>query len=219
MTTVLDVRDLNFVKDMPEASTSRSIRFYHKIIYQTNSNAKLTTDVPNLEFTYPAEKLCITLRCECLDAFSAVCLDMNFNTLCKVIMTAEDGTYPLSTSPEFLKYKDALDQDFCMMCFTGRLLCRCRVREMSRHEFLAEIKHFPACDACLQLSKNCSCCYKFYRLFRYYKRQVREGKVLKKLNEIKRLAYLGGSSCTVCFNCSRIAKFCICDHSYQLLYK
>lgn len=221
MTTAIKVQDIIFEGDLPQASTSKSMLFYHRFIYQTNTDAKLVTQFDNLEFTYNNDKLCIALKCDCLDSFSNTCCDLNFNILCKVIMTAIDGAYPLQ-SPSFdvaSRCVDGFNDSFCMFCFTGLLLCRCLEKALTKEEFLAEIKFFPACEACLKLSKGCECNFNFHKLYRYYMRKTSEGKILKKLNQVKRIAYVGSSNVSVCFNCNRIARFCICDPAFQLLYK
>lgn len=221
MTTSIKLEDIIFEGDLPETSTAKSMLFFHKFIYQTDCTVKLLTQMDNLEFTYNDNKLCITLKCDCLDSFSSACCDMNFNILCKVIMTAIDGTYPLSTPPldAASRCLDGFNESFCMFCFTGRLLCKCLEKELTKEEFLAELHFFPACHACLKLRRGCVCNFNFHKLYRYYRKQALEGKILKKLNQIKRIAYIGSSNVPVCFNCNRIARFCICEPAYQLLYK
>lgn len=221
MTGTIKVEDIIFEGDLPEVSTSKSLKFWHKFIYQTDVDVKLVTQLDVLQFSYNNDKLCIALKCDCTNAFSGSCCQTNFGILCKVIMTAIDGTYPLADSPvkTVSRCVDGMHDQFCSDCFTGRLLCRCLERRLSKKKFLAELIFFPACGACKVLSKHCECNFNFFKLYRFYQKLAADGKILRKMNEIKRIAYLASSNVSVCFNCSRISRFCMCEPAFQIHYK
>lgn len=225
MTSKVDVKDLILEKDLPEITSSRSIVYFHKYIYQTDVTTKLNSNYDNLEFTYLGDKLCIGLKCDCIDAFSSYCLKVNLPVLCKTLMTAIDGSYPLpdvevqnSGLKEEERNYDIFGNLFCCVCKTPPFLCVCLEEPYDRIAFVLELKSLPLCESCLNFKKKCSCNFKIQRLYKFYRSCVVNGKILKRMNEIKRLAYLGSCSVQVCFNCNRYSLHCICDENYRITY-
>lgn len=223
MTLNINLNDLIFEKDYPEVTSSRSIVYFHKFIYHADTNVELATDFKNLELTYIDNKLCIGLKCDCLAAFSVQCFDMNLAILCKVIMTAIDGSYPLSDVGSSVGLKneavvDVFNQHFCGRCYSPVFLCLCLEEALTKEAFLQKLKQLNICNACLYLQKGCTCNFKIYKLYKFYKKRIINGKVRKRLNEVKRLAYLAASSVSVCLNCNRVSIKCLCENNFQITY-
>lgn len=266
MTKVISVRDLMLEKDFPEIRSSKSIVFVHRFTYQTGVVARFESNLSNLELTYNGNHLCIGLKCDCNDGFSCDCMDYNLRIMCKVIMTALDGVYPIQDRPliagnytnegvitenystYFLSSSAAVSapapvsampvapavssapssaaldrkgetcQDFCEHCHAPDLLCRCYVPMLSKRAFLYQLRCFPLCNACLVFSRACECNFNILGLYAFYCSTARQYKVLRRMNEIKRIAYLAFCNRSVCFNCNKKAEYCICEKPYRVVY-
>lgn len=265
MTKVISVKDVLLEKDFPEIKSSKSIVFVHRFTYQTGIVARFESNLSNLELTYNGNHLCIGLKCDCNDGFSCECMDYNLQILCKVVMTALDGVYPLQDRPliagsysgdglitenytaYFLSSSAALPapvsssmpvasavtavpvsssilqkretcQDFCEQCHAPDILCRCYVPMLTKRAFLYQLRCFPLCNACLVFARACECNFNILNLYAFYCSTARQYKVLRRMNEVKRIAYLAFCNRSVCFNCNKKAEYCICERVYKIIY-
>lgn len=227
--------DIAFLKDYPELNTDSTIVFYHKFVYLTNVTEKLYCSFSNIDFSYVDDCLCITLRCACDNEFSEACLASNFRILCKAIMQVVDGAYPFSmvssfsslSSVESLEKEerrkseenlDGFNVQFCKDCFTPILLCSCLSSCLNKEDFLNQLQVFPLCRACLLFQTQCTCRYQVLRLYNFYSKYNVDNKVPKRLNELRRIAYLASCNVQVCFNCNRYNLQCICEPSFRKIF-
>lgn len=237
--TVVSVADVIFLKDYPELNDQSTISFYHKFTYMTNVTEKLNCFDKRVEFTYLHGCLCVTVKCDCTEEFSLKCLMLNFGLLCKAVMLALDGTYPFSTSVSPISSDklpfcseeneenekkeeeedgfqlDVFNRRFCSLCFTPILFCSCITDALSQTEFLDQLQCYNLCAACNNFSPECECNFKIYELYQYYSKFIVNGKICKRMNEVRRLAYLSSCNIKICLNCNRAAFYCICDMVYK----
>ncbi|AEC32104.1 E3 protein [Raptor adenovirus 1] len=234
-----DVIDVVFLKDYPEIRTGTSVVFCHKFSYTTNVHEKLVPITDNVDFDYTNDCLCITVKCLCTDEFSVACLASNFRILCKTVMQAIDGAYPLSMAsnsadslPALLQKEekeehleedddhllDGFDKKFCERCYSPPFLCACSVLALSKQEFLQQLSVLNLCYACQHFSKMCTCRYRVGLLYKFYRDHIVDNMIPKRMNEVKRLAYLASCNVKVCFNCNRYYLRCVCDADYQILF-
>lgn len=225
--------DVLFLKDYPEINSNATINFYHKFVYQTDVTSKVNCNYKNVDFNYVNGELCITVKCDCVDEFSAACLASNLKILCKCVMQSIDGAYPFSsTSFSFIssvgleeekieKTEDLIDgfnMHFCKTCFSPVLFCTCLALALTKEEFLNELKVLSLCSSCTEFSSHCSCKYNVTAMYAFYQNLVVNNHVYKRFNEIKRLAYLSSCNVSVCFNCNKYSVMCICDEQYKKIF-
>ncbi|ALB78197.1 E3 protein [unidentified adenovirus] len=239
MTESISAMDIVFESNYPEYKSGQSIVFCHRFSYMTTktANCDLQCNYENVDLLHVDNDLCIILRCYCDNEFSDKCIDLNLKFLCKLVMTVLDGTYPFpSTSTSSLDsggklqvkmtnttqekiMKDVLQNKFCSDCYTPILLCNCMEEALTRLDFLEQLSTFPLCKNCLSFQKGCYCPFAIYKLFQFYYTKVKNGLVRKRLNDVKRLAYLASCNVPMCFNCNRSYMHCLCCDEYQILYK
>lgn len=226
MTTAINLANIIFERDLDAVNL-------HRIVYYTDVSAKLHVSAENVELSYCEDKLVITIICKCADPFSVDCMDTNLPLLCKTVMVALDGTYPLPPSPSVrsrLQIKsnnvalgscyraDIFNNKFCELCFSPIYLCSCVDDVLTKEEFMAKLHVFDLCIGCMQYDKNCTCGFKIYYLHKYYRSFAYNGKVPKRLNDIKRIAYLASCNVDVCLNCNRYSMKCVCDKEHRMYY-
>lgn len=233
--SVVSVMDIAFLKDYPELNIDSTIVFYHKFVYLTNVKEKVCCNFSNIDYSYIDDCICITLKCDCNNEFSEACLASNFKVLCKAVMQVIDGAYPFSmvssfsslSSVDSLKKEerrnseenlDGFNVQFCKECFTPILLCSCLSLSLNKEDFLKELQVFPLCQACLFFLPECKCRYKLFSLYNFYSKYVVDNKVPKRLNELRRLAYLASCNVKVCLNCNRYNLQCICESSFRKIF-
>lgn len=224
MTSFIKLKDVGFERNLDTG--------LHSILYQTHLTNRLEANHSRVKFDYIEEKLLIRVDCKCENAFSEACMNANLPLLCKSYITAFEGAYPSSSSAsnstlliktadtKLGRYYEAdnFNNCFCDICYCPIYYCCCVEPAMDSEEFLAKLRTFPLCRACEVLGENCNCGYKIKDLYKYYMSKVYNGKVLKRLNEVRRLAYISSCNCGVCLNCNRHFERCICDDDYRMFY-
>lgn len=134
----VDLRDISFERNAKD--------WIHKIMYTVPNAHDLESNVKNVELSYFDNDLTITITCDCCDPFSIDCMDFNLPLLCKTIMTALDGTYPLplamapsAASLLVLKSKTAtFSNKVCDNCCLSLRACIC----VSREPFFKRLRRF-----------------------------------------------------------------------------
>ncbi|QER78612.2 E3 [Psittacine adenovirus 5] len=225
------VEDIVFVKDYPEVIDC-TIGFFHKLNYLTSVKEILVYEGQDpVEFFYDDGNLCVSVKCDCDQTFSNGCILHMFHILCKAVMLVEDGAYPLScmsfppplgcSLPRIEEEEinlDGANRKFCDECNTPELYCSCLDAALNKTQFLAQLSSFKLCHFCATFMPGCRCRHKIFFLYKFYSSFIIDGKVPKRLNQVKRIAYLSTCNVQVCLNCNRMYTHCICDSSYRKIY-
>ncbi|AAC64537.1 E3 protein [Turkey adenovirus 3] len=234
MTDVVNVMDLVFDCDYPEFKSGSSVMFSHRFSYLTDCKNKTILPLvdENCELMLVNDEICVVVKCYCDEEFSDHCLTINLKLMCTLVMKLIDGAYPLPPSPADLpasacvatalkneNKRDFLHNSFCNKCRIPVLLCLCTENALTKEEFMHQLVNFPLCSNCFKGNSDCSCAFYICKLYSFYRSRVSSGLVRKKLNDVKRLAYLGSCNVDMCINCGRSLKDCLCSEAYQLLYK
>lgn len=221
---IISVMDILFIKDYPDVNSNATIEFVHKILYQTSVSDKVACNLENVEYNYVDGQLCVTVKCNCDEPFVKTCLTKNLRVLCKAVMQVIDGAYRISSpslssisSDELQEEKEEIN-GICKECHTPIFLCCCLGLAMSKSEFLFQLQNFSLCNACASCMPNCVCKYKVWLLYRYYEKCIVNNLVPKRMNEVKRLAYLSSCNVQICLNCNKVALYCICDGYYKKVF-
>lgn len=227
-----NVTDLVFLKDYPEL-IENSVTFFHKISFLTSSKEEYSYNGDDLvDFSYIDGSLCISVKCQCESEFSPTCVVALLKILCKIVMIVQDGAYPLSCmslpfplgcslskiEEEEENNLDGVNRKFCSDCHTPELYCTCLASAFNKTQFLAQLTNFNLCHACATFMPGCKCRHRLYFLYKFYFSKIVDGKIARRLNDVKRLAYLSSCNVQICFNCNRAANHCICDASFRVLY-